>query len=52
MALWVVRLQRGGPWDCSRDMREQVGWGKHARFMDGLVGAGFILLGGHRSRGV
>ena len=46
MAFWVVRLQRGGPWDWSRDMREQVGWGEHARFMDGLVGAGFILLGG------
>jgi uncharacterized protein YciI len=27
-------------------MREQVGWDEHARFMDGLVDAGFILLGG------
>jgi hypothetical protein len=24
--LWVVRRRRGGPWDWSRDMREQDGW--------------------------
>lgn len=46
MALYVVRLQRGGPWDWSRDLREQAGWDEHARFMDDLVDAGFILLGG------
>ena len=46
MALFVVRLRRGGPWDWSRDMREQAGWEEHARFMDGLVDAGFVLLGG------
>jgi uncharacterized protein YciI len=46
MAYYVVRLQRGGPWDWSRDMREQAGWEEHARFMDGLVEAGLILLGG------
>jgi uncharacterized protein YciI len=46
VAHYVVRLQRGGPWDWSRDMREQAGWEEHARFMDGLVDAGFILLGG------
>jgi len=27
-------------------MRGQVGWDEHARFMDGLVDAGFVLLGG------
>jgi uncharacterized protein YciI len=27
-------------------MREQAGWDEHARFMDGLVDAGFVLLGG------
>ena len=42
----MVRLRRGGPWDWTRDMREQVGWEDHARFMDGLVDAGFLLLGG------
>ena len=46
MSLWVVRLQRGGPWDWARDLREQEGWEEHARFMDGLVDEGFILLGG------
>jgi uncharacterized protein YciI len=44
--LWVVRLSRGGPWDWSRDLREQDGWDEHARFMDLLVEDGFILLGG------
>jgi uncharacterized protein YciI len=51
MATYVVRLQRGGPWDWSRDMREQDGWDEHARFMDGLVEDGFILLGGPLENG-
>ena len=38
MARFVVRLQRGGPWDWSRDLRRQDGWDEHAGFMDGLVG--------------
>lgn len=46
MARYVVRLQRGGPWDWSRDMREQAHWEEHARCMDELVDAGFIVLGG------
>ncbi len=44
--LWVVRNARGGPYDFSRDMREQQGWQEHAAFMNGLVDAGFVLLGG------
>lgn len=43
---YVVRLERGGPWDWSRDMRQQPGWDDHARFMDSLVDDGWILLGG------
>jgi uncharacterized protein YciI len=27
-------------------MREQKGWDEHARFMDGLVEDGFVVLGG------
>jgi uncharacterized protein len=27
-------------------MREQSGWAEHARFMDGLVRSGLVLLGG------
>lgn len=46
MALYVVRRVRGGPWDWSRDLREQAGWSEHASFMDALVDEGFILLGG------
>lgn len=46
MTLYAVRRARGGPWDWSRDMREQDGWDEHARFMDALVDAGFVLLGG------
>jgi uncharacterized protein YciI len=44
--LFVLRLERGGPWDWSRSMREQDGWNEHAKFMDNLVDEGFILLGG------
>jgi len=44
--LYVVRLERGGPWDWSRDLRAQDGWDEHAKFMDGLVEDGFIFLGG------
>jgi uncharacterized protein YciI len=44
--LFAVRVRRGGPWDWSRDTREQDGWDEHARFMDALVEDGFIVLGG------
>lgn len=43
---FAVRLERGGPWDWSRGLREQEGWNEHARFMDSLVEEGFIILGG------
>jgi hypothetical protein len=43
---FAVRLQRGGPWDWSRDLRQQDGFDEHARFMDALVDEGFIVLGG------
>ena len=43
---YAVRVERGGPWDWSRDLREQDGFDEHARFMDALVDEGFIVLGG------
>ena len=43
---FAVRLERGGPWDFSRDLRQQDGWVEHARFMDPLAEEGFIVLGG------
>ena len=46
MDYYVLRLERGGPWDWSRDLREQDGWDAHAAFMDGLVDDGKIILGG------
>jgi hypothetical protein len=33
-------------WDSSRPMEHQAQWGEHASFMDGLVEAGFVVLGG------
>ena len=44
--LYAVRLERGGPWDWSLDLREQEAWDEHARFMDSLVAERFIVLGG------
>ena len=44
--LFLVRVERGGPWDWSRDMRDQEQWREHADFMNALVDDGFILLGG------
>ncbi len=43
---FAVRLERGGPWDWSLELREQDGWDEHARYMDSLVEEGFIVLGG------
>jgi uncharacterized protein YciI len=43
---FAVRLERGGPWDWSRGLREQDGWDEHAAFMERLVADGFIVLGG------
>jgi uncharacterized protein YciI len=47
MATFLVVLRRSGPdWAPSRPLEEQSGWLAHASFMDGLVDAGFIVLGG------
>jgi uncharacterized protein YciI len=49
--LHIVRVERGGPWDWSRDMREQDLWNEHAAFMNALVDDGFIVLGGPLDNG-
>jgi uncharacterized protein YciI len=46
MANFAVRLAHGPDWDSSRQIRDQDAWDEHAAFMDGLVGDGFIILGG------
>jgi hypothetical protein len=44
---YFVVLRRTGPlWDPARPLEEQSGWPAHASFMDGLVDAGFVVLGG------
>lgn len=45
--MFHVVLRRSGPqWDASRRMEQQSGWPEHASFMDGLVDAGIVVLGG------
>ena len=47
LATFLVVLLRSGPqWDSARPLEEQSDWPAHASFMDGLVDAGFIVLGG------
>jgi hypothetical protein len=42
----VVQRRCGPEWDGSRPLEEQSAWDEHAAFMDGLVDAGFVVLGG------
>jgi len=45
--MFHVVVHRSGPeWDPSLPLEEQSDWQAHASFMDGLVDAGFIVLGG------
>ena len=45
--MFHVVVSRSGPeYDASRPLEEQSCWAGHAAFMDGLVDAGFIVLGG------
>jgi len=45
--MFHVVLHRSGPqWQAGKPLEEQSGWPEHAEFMDGLVDAGFIVLGG------
>lgn len=47
MPTFLITLRRSGPqWDPSRPMEEQSDWLAHASFMDELIDAGFIILGG------
>lgn len=47
MATFLVMLTRSGPrWRPSQPAEQQSGWAAHASFMDELVEAGFVLLGG------
>jgi hypothetical protein len=47
VATFLVRLRQAGPeFDHSKRLEEQTGWAEHAAFMDSLVAAGTIVLGG------
>ena len=47
MPTFLVVLHRSGSqYDRSRQLEEQSDWPAHASFMDGLVDAGFVVLGG------
>ena len=41
-----MRLVHGPEWDLLRQIRGQEARDEHAEFMDGLVGDGFVILGG------
>jgi hypothetical protein len=45
--MFLVTVSQSGPqFDRSRPLEEQSGWAEHAAFMDDLLDAGFIILGG------
>jgi hypothetical protein len=44
--LFLLYQEHAGPWDWSKGLREQELWDEHARFMDGLVEDGLVVLGG------
>jgi uncharacterized protein YciI len=45
--MFHVVLHRSGPeWDPSLPIESQTRWPAHASFMDDLVAAGFVVLGG------
>jgi uncharacterized protein YciI len=46
MAFFVLTMVNGPQYERARSRREQAGWDEHAAFMDGLVEAGFVVLGG------
>jgi uncharacterized protein YciI len=47
MPMFHVMLHRSGPrWRPGLPLEQQSDWPVHAAFMDGLVEAGFIVLGG------
>ena len=47
MAIFLVMERRSGPkWDPSLPLEQQSGWTAHAAYMDALVDAGIIVLGG------
>jgi uncharacterized protein YciI len=44
--LFAMVRKGGSAWDKSRPLREQDEWDEHARFMDGLLDEGFLVMAG------
>lgn len=44
--LFVITRSRGKAWNPGQNMRDQLRWDEHARFMEGLAAAGFVVMGG------
>ena len=44
--MFVVLRRTGPQWEPARSLEEQAGWPEHAAFMDALVDAGVVVLGG------
>jgi uncharacterized protein YciI len=44
--LFLVYQEHGGPWDWSKELREQALFEEHARFLDDLVADRVVVLGG------
>lgn len=46
MAYYVIRSEQGPSWNPSRSMREQELWTEHAAYINSLLSAHKMLLGG------
>jgi uncharacterized protein len=46
MAMFAVTTAKGPSWLPDRGIRDQPGWAEHARFFDGLVDRGVVVMGG------
>lgn len=44
--MFAVTTAKGPNWLLDCGIREQLGWGEHARFFDGLVERAVVVLGG------
>jgi len=46
MKMIAVRLRHGSRWNPELPVRKQAYWDEHARFMDALFDAGYVILAG------
>jgi len=46
MAYFVIRSEQGPAWDPGRAMRDQILWTEHAAYINSLLAADTMILGG------